>query len=172
MISIVKPMQPQTVGVNTARYHDHEEPIRWWSHVTEHGKVVLKTCKEQPCPRYLSWPSVRLKCQKYFQHSKLFVAHFLFSWICCENEPVHKCIRLHINRDGKVDNLKTMDDRRKWILLVATCILSLDTVKAAAPSSTSLSITCLTILMLPCKWVTGHAVSDRPKFNWSKTCWI
>lgn len=115
MISIVKPMQPQTVGVNTARYHDHEEPIRWWSHVTEHGKVVLKTCKEQPCPRYLSWPPVRLKCQKYFQHSKLFVAHFLFSGICCENEPVHKCIRLHINRDGKVDNLKTMDDKRNIV---------------------------------------------------------
>ena len=60
---------------------------------------------------------------------------------------------------------------KQWMtkgkLLVATCILSLDTVKAAAPSSTSLSITCLTILMLPCKWVTGHEVSDRPKLNWN-----
>ena len=168
-------------------YHEHTYDRIWWVR-------RWKTCKEQPCSGYLGGPSVRYNTliKRIFADLKNGLKELLGLW---RHWPVHKCVGLHINRDGEVYNLAKVVIVEIWSSLPAfktasavvivktckydhhcqisismkTCILSLETVKAAAPSITSLSITCLQLQYFdPFEAPTAYSLKLSPPTNHSR----
>ena len=78
------------------------------------------TCKEQSCPGYLGWPSVEKAYQyyeiQYYVHIFQILSNIMYISFKAGSEitqgtnlPVHKCVRLHVNRHSEVYNLNKRD---------------------------------------------------------------